>query len=375
MKLIFKLSLFTCFFSLILQSQNLDIYVSDAGGFNNPNPPWQILKYDSNGENPQVFIDEELAWPQEIVFLEATNTVIISNLNSGRITKHDATTGNFIEDFAFVAGGPTRMKIGDDGLLYVIQWSLTDNNVLRYDLDGNFVDEFTTSGVPRSIGMDWDSNGNLYVSSFQGFVQKFDPTGNDLGVFIDSELQGPTNIWIDSNDHVFVIDWSAGDIEEFDSNGDHVDVFIDGLTQPEGIAFYENGNMLIGNGGGTGVNGSVKHYESNGTFINDIVTPGSGGLAQTNAVVLRDPTLSIEENFLEKTTFMLPTIGRSFVIQKPENLLDSVLSVYTIHGKLVDIIEIKNQTVWNANQLSEGIYFVTLHNAQQAMTQKIVVKD
>ncbi len=46
--------------------QDFDIYVSDAGNFNNP--PWQILKFDQNGEHPEVFIQQNLAWPQDILF-------------------------------------------------------------------------------------------------------------------------------------------------------------------------------------------------------------------------------------------------------------------------------------------------------------------
>ena len=61
-------------------SQATEIYVSDAGNFNTP--PWQILKYDENGDNPEVFIDDHLGWPQDIVFLEEANTVLISNLTS-----------------------------------------------------------------------------------------------------------------------------------------------------------------------------------------------------------------------------------------------------------------------------------------------------
>ena len=66
--------------------QDYEIYVSDAANFSNP--PWKILKFDENGENPEVFIDTVLAWPQDIVFLEDQQVVLISNLNSGRITKY-----------------------------------------------------------------------------------------------------------------------------------------------------------------------------------------------------------------------------------------------------------------------------------------------
>jgi len=73
-------------------AQDYDIYVSDAGNFSQP--PWQILKFDQNGENPEVFITENLDWPHDIVFLEDTNSVLISNFNSGRIDRYNASTGH-----------------------------------------------------------------------------------------------------------------------------------------------------------------------------------------------------------------------------------------------------------------------------------------
>lgn len=79
--------------SLTVVSQSYEIYVSDAGNFNNP--PWQILKYDENGQNPEVFINTNLYWPQDILFFEESNEVLISNLD-GCINKHNASTGDFI---------------------------------------------------------------------------------------------------------------------------------------------------------------------------------------------------------------------------------------------------------------------------------------
>lgn len=103
-------------------------------------------------------------------------------MNTGSITKYNSTTGDYIENFATGIAGPTRMKIGTDSLLYVLQWS-GNGKVKRYQLDGTFVDEFTSVGVPQSIGIDWDNNGNLYVSSYSGDnVRKFDANGNDLGL-------------------------------------------------------------------------------------------------------------------------------------------------------------------------------------------------
>lgn len=257
------------------------IYVSDAGNFEVG--PWKIFKYDENGQNPEVFIDEDLAWPQDIVFLEDNNEVLISNLNSGKINRHNATTGALLNSFATGIGGPTRMKIGPDNLLYVLQWS-GNGSVLRYQLDGTFVDQHTDIGVVQSIGLDWDSSGNLYVSSFNDkIVRKFDSNGNNLGIYVNSNLQGPTNIWFDENDNLFVCDWTGGKVVKFDMNGNFTEDFITGLNQVEGVDIFPNGNIILGNGNTS----EVKLYDAQGNFIQNLVSSGSGGLLKPNAVVIR----------------------------------------------------------------------------------------
>lgn len=257
-----------------------DIYVSDAGNFTNP--PWQILIYDENGKNPRVFADEKVSWPQDIIIIEDQEVVLVSNLNSGAITKYDVNTGDFISNFASGIGGPTRMKIGPDGLLYVLQWS-GNGQVKRYKLDGSFVDDFTDLGVTQSIGLDWDTNGNLYVSSFSGAsVRKFNGSGKDQGLFISSGLSGPTDIWFVGG-NLMVNDWSGGAIRKFDNNGSFVENITNGLSQVEGIATFDNGNFIVGNGG----DATVKMYSPSGSFIKDLILSESGGLIKPNALTLR----------------------------------------------------------------------------------------
>lgn len=268
-------------------SQDFDIYVSDAGDFQNG--PWKILKYDQNGDNPEVFINQNLGWPQDILFLESTNSVLVSNFTTNRISRFNAETGAFIDEFATGLAAPTRMKIGRDGLLYVLQWS-GDGRVRRYELDGSFVDSFTSVAVSNSIGLDWDSAGNLYVSSYnQGTVRKFGPDGADLGLFISSNLSGPTNIWFAPNGELLVSDYDGGAIKRFSANGALLGNYITGLSQAEGIAYLPNGNLLVGNGGTR----AVKMYDANGVFIEDLVASQSGGLFKPNAVVVRDNSFRI----------------------------------------------------------------------------------
>ncbi|MEQ9593583.1 MAG: hypothetical protein RLN86_13340 [Cyclobacteriaceae bacterium] len=268
----------------IVNNTGLEIYVSDIGNFEKG--PWQILKYDGNGQNPQVFISKNLGWPQEILFLEDQGVVLISNFTTGSINKHDISTGEFKGAFASGVGTPTRMKIGPDGLLYVLQWQ-GNGKVLRYKLDGTKVDEFTDVGVNESIGLDWDKDGNLYVSSFNGgaggSVRKFDSSGKDQGLFISSGLQGPTNIWFDEAGNLLVNDWQGGAVRKFDAVGKSLGTAISGLSQPEGVDFFENGDFLIGNGG----NGSIKMYSKDNKLIKDLVPSGFGGLRKPNAVTIR----------------------------------------------------------------------------------------
>ncbi|MEZ5083282.1 MAG: T9SS type A sorting domain-containing protein [Bacteroidales bacterium] len=369
-----KRLLLLCFgiFAFSTYAQNLEIYVSDAGNFNSP--PWQILKFDENGENPEVFIDENLVWPQDIVFLEDQDVVLISNLaNPGYISKHDKNTGVYIGNFAENISGPTRMKIGDDDLLYVLQWSNTDNKVLRYGLDGTFVDEYTSAGVSQSIGLDWDSDGNLYVSSYGGkFVEKFDTDGNDLGAFIDSNLSGPTNIWFEENGDLMVVDYNGGAVKRFNSEGEYLGIFIPGLNNPEGIAFYPNGNILIGNGG----THAVKLFDSYGTFIEDFIPAGSGNLINPNAVVIRDITPVSVNEIEPEVPFITPSIGTTFSIYPafiPE--IESI-RIFNSSGKLiVDKRESITGIVWQANGNRQGVYMIIARASNgMVLTKKVIVR-
>ncbi len=355
-----------------LLSQTSEVWVSDAGGFSNP--PWFVYKSNDLGENLEEVMNQSdnIEWPEDIFFLENENAVLISNLSAnGNISKHNIDTGDFIEIFANVAGGPTRMKMGADGLLYVLQWSNTDNKVLRYQLDGTFVDEFTSTGVAQSIGLDWDASGNLYVSSYGGsFIQKFDVNGNDLGPFIDSGLAGPTNIFFDKsgNGDLIVFNWNNGIIKRFDSDGNFIEDLITGVGKCEGIDFFPNGDMLIG----VGSDGSVRKYDSDFNFIENFIEEGT--LLTPNAVRIREITLSVPDNELDQN-FIIPTVGTRFSIISTFSKNIKFLSIYTISGKFVENLDLKQTQTWNAVNYAEGIYLLkAIAENGSSKTQKVIVK-
>ena len=355
--------------SFLSKAQGIEIFVSDAGNFSSP--PWQILKFDQNGQNPVTFIHNNLNWPQDILFVEDSGWVLISNLGSGRITKHNATTGTFISDFATGIGGPTRMKIGADSLLYVLQWN-GNGKVLRYSMDGSFVDEFTSIGVPQSIGIDWDAGGNLCVSSYSGkFIRKFDSNGVDMGLFVSTGLLGPTNIWFDPNGDLLVSDYNGSSVKRFDNSGNFIGDFITGLGQSEGIAFFPNGNILIGNG----ATNSVKMYDSNGVFIQDLVPAGSGNLLNPNAIVIRPGLVSMEEPFISTKNIMYPSIGSEFYISPGQTQNIQQIDLVNLSGSYIVYVDqpAGNKPI-NLSHLAEGMYTARIvFSNEKFVFQKLVI--
>ena len=56
--------------------QETHLYVVDIGP--NREAPWQVLRYDEDGGNPEVFITEQLSRPQDIVFVEREGVALVS---------------------------------------------------------------------------------------------------------------------------------------------------------------------------------------------------------------------------------------------------------------------------------------------------------
>ena len=75
-KALFLTALLAACFLAPLAAQNFHVYISDAGGFQNP--PWKIFKFDENGANGEIFISDHLAWPQDILFCSKATFFAVS---------------------------------------------------------------------------------------------------------------------------------------------------------------------------------------------------------------------------------------------------------------------------------------------------------
>ncbi|MEM9051807.1 MAG: T9SS type A sorting domain-containing protein [Bacteroidota bacterium] len=357
--------------SVAFSQETYEIYVSDAGGFSNPSPPWQILKYDQNGENGEVFISDNLGWPQDILFLEEENHVLISNLNTDQINIHDIATGDLVGLFSTQADGPTRMAIGPDGLLYVLQWN-GNGPVLRFNLDGTFVDEFTQTGIPRAIGLAWDDQGNLYVASYsQSNVRVYDSNGNDNGLFIGSGLNGPTNIWFNEAGELLVNNYNLGQVLKYDASGNFIEVVLSGITWNEGIAVLPNGNYLIG-GGQSGV---VNEYTPDGVFVQEVISSGPPLNLQTpNAVVIQEISTLSTIDISDKDVVISPIPGDYFQLQSDSSSEIQSIEVFDVTGKLILEKEYNGEVLWDGREFPEGQYTISIRfNDGSSISRKVIL--
>lgn len=336
-----------------------------------------IQKYDATGQYLGDFISPSsggLNGPEDIIF-HPDGTVLVTGHNNTSIKKYDGKTGSYISDFSkgYQLKKPSKMSIGPDSLIYVTQWDATQNKVVRFDLQGNYVDEFTSIGAPEGLGHVWDKNKNFYISIYgmggNGTVHRFDSAGNDMGVFINSTiLQGPTNIWWDTNGDLLVEDWTTGKVQRFDSSGQFKSTFVTGMTNPEGIAFLPDGNMLIGDWG----KDAVHLVQPDGTLAGYFCV--GNALADPNCVKVRlVPGVNVEE--VEQIVFSVtPTIGQKFTIAT-NNKKNTRVVVLNSSGQVIEEIQPSATVVWYAQDYPDGLYYIVVSTAGQTKTEKVFVTN
>lgn len=327
-----------------------------------------VKKYDPSGNYLGDFISpgsSPLNWPQDIVFIENDAVALVSGLNNNAIFRYDGVTGALIDTFASNISGPTRMKIGADGYLYVLEWS-GGSRVMRYDLTGNFVDTFTNIAVSNSIGLDWDTTGNLYVSSYNGnAIYRFDPSGNYMDTPISTGLAGPTTIWFDSIGDLYVCNWNGNFIKRFDATFTEQPNNFGTISKPEGYISLPNGDILLPSGGPSS---SIRRYDSQGNFIANFST--GNGLANPNAVYVKTTAADLDEGSLD-TPLFYPSIGSRFYIQDLAGTDQEEIVLTAANGQIAKHITLNENGYFDAEELNAGVYFVTIGSGK---SQKIIVE-
>ncbi len=353
-----------CLSFSFISSAQFEVYVTSGNG---PSAS-SVKKFDATGNYLGDFIapgTSPLNWPQDIVFIENNTIALVSGLNNNAIFRYDGSTGALIDTFAANISGPTRMKIGADGYLYALEWN-GEARVMRYDLQGNFMDTFTNIAVNNSIGLDWDSAGNLYVSSYnENAVYRFDPSGNYMDTPISSGLSGPTTIWFDATGDLYVSNWNGNFVKRFDASFMEQPNNFGTISKPEGFVEMPNGDLLLGSGGPSS---SVRRYDALGNFVTSFAT--GNGLANPNAIYIKQSQADLDEGNIEGPR-VYPTIGSRFYIHGLMKSNKEEIVLTGINGQWTKRIELQEGNYFDADDLSDGVYFVSIDGSQP---QRITVK-
>lgn len=248
-----------------------------------------------------------LSFPQEVLW-HPDGYLLVTGRGNTAIKKYHGTTGAYLGNFTtgYQLDNPTKTTIWKDSLLYVSQWGTSQNKVVRFDIKtGAFVDEFTKTDMATGGAHAWDAAGNLYVPQWidglNGNVAKFDTEGNFVSTFVPATLlDGPVNLWFDTNGNLLVLDWSRGDLLEFNGNtGALISIAINTGSQLEGFAFDSKGGLFLGDWSGN----KVLHYDFDTNTLTTFIE--TGGLVAPNSILIREVTTSIPEAQLGKARLTL----------------------------------------------------------------------
>ncbi|MGB8454875.1 MAG: NHL repeat-containing protein [Anaerocolumna sp.] len=107
------------------------------------------------------------------------------------------------------------------------------------------IQKFTGFSSPTAIA--FDSEDNMYVSNWSnGTVSKIDSAGN-VTIFVN-DLGSPAGLAFDSEDNLYIADYSDDVIYRCPPKGTK-EIYAQDLHTPTGISFNDNGELLVANRG------------------------------------------------------------------------------------------------------------------------------
>ena len=142
------------------------------------------------------------------------------------------------------------------------------DSLFRYDENGNAT-LFTNAFLNGPIGLALDAQGNLFVSTNSNTIEKFSPTGADLGTFANAStgLNFPMGLAFDRNGNLYAANFAGGTVEKFTPAG-VASVFAN-VISPTGLAFDANGNLYVANFGNT-----IERFAPDGSALGTFASSG-----------------------------------------------------------------------------------------------------
>ncbi len=174
-------------------------------------------------------------------------TFYVPNTGENTISQYD-NNGAATAFTSASVNGPIGVALDRQGNLFV---STNGNTIEKFSPSGVDLGTFATVGVNFPMGLAFDRTGNLYVANFAGnTVQKFTPDG--VGSVFASIIH-PTGLAFDAVGNLYVADF-GNTIEQFSPTGVYLGTFATGrLNNPEGLTFDSLGNLYAANNGSDSV--------------------------------------------------------------------------------------------------------------------------
>jgi DNA-binding beta-propeller fold protein YncE len=199
-----------------------------------------IEKFEPDGTG-SIFADSGLSNPSGLAFDTAGN-LYVANPHNNTIERF--TPDGVGTEFANEEDGllqPTGLAFDTAGNLYVsnaIGGPFGIGSIEKFTPDG-VGSVFADTGLRTPFGLAFDTAGNLYVSNNRSnTIEKFSPTGEDLGVFASTGLHSPLGMMFDRSGNLYVANVRTNTIEKFSPTGQDLGVFAHTPGAPHFLAMF-----------------------------------------------------------------------------------------------------------------------------------------
>jgi DNA-binding beta-propeller fold protein YncE len=266
------------------------------------------LKYETSIGRPATFVNGDfpgvpgtLAVPQGIGVQDSTGNIFVSN---GRgIDRVDIfnSQGTFLRSIGSTGSGPGQFDEPADLRFNPITGDLHVGDVFNsrinvFDAQGNFKTSYGSFSGPVEGrlffgpgGMDFDKDGNLYVSDFSADIVKvYNPQGTQIRTIGSpgsgaGQFSGPGGVIIsDNTGRIYVNDQYNGRVQVLDPGGNFLFAF--GSTgsapgqfrEPIGIDIDEYENIYVADS----QNSRVQVFDKDGNFLTAFGEPARNGAGE-----------------------------------------------------------------------------------------------
>lgn len=170
---------------------------------------------------------------------------------------------------------PAGIAMDSHGNVYVTTFN---KKVQKFDSNGNFILSFGGSGgndgqFNNAVGITVDSNDFVYIAdSGNNRIQKFDSNGTFILTIEETTLGKfnlPRDVYVDENDHIYVIEYGNNRVQKFDSDGNVLLAFgkqgsgNGEFHRPRSINVDSQGNIYVVDS----ENFRIQKFDSNGNYI------------------------------------------------------------------------------------------------------------